>query len=349
MEKHALKKEYASERTIATRPTARVILEEYVSQHRKEVADQYGREPLLVTPTGTRQPHQTTLGGYMYNLTRPCLHSDCPHDRNRDECDAMRRNSRACKCPSSESTERLRRSSRAAGRGDAREERNGFTAGKPAPAIEPRSPASIVAVTDHRRSSSVPARASSGVGPRLPVVASEWIDHERDREPVVALRRSSRDGERLADEHGDDAGERALSAPDRLDHPVTPSSPGTQRTTSEAANSPPSTRESFRPVHSAATITTETTVSQAMVSSAPPPTARGRRTAARPRTPSTSRRCSRRRCRPRPRSCRCAGPPARPQTPAWRCPPRRWCRRSPAPRCRRRGPGWWPRRPGGPR
>ena len=106
-----LKNAYESEREIAIRPTTREILKDYVEQNRNEVTDEHGREPLFVAPEGSGRPHQNTLRNYVYALTRPCLRTECPHDRDEEECDATRRKNWACECPSSESSHAIRRGS----------------------------------------------------------------------------------------------------------------------------------------------------------------------------------------------------------------------------------------------
>lgn len=106
-----LKNAYDSEREIAIRPATREILKDYVEQNRNEVTDEHGRKPLFVAPEGSGRPHQNTLRNYVYALTRPCLHTECPHDRDEDECDATRRKNWACRCPSSESSHAIRRGS----------------------------------------------------------------------------------------------------------------------------------------------------------------------------------------------------------------------------------------------
>lgn len=106
-----LKNEYDSEREIAIRPTTREILKDYVEQNRNDVTDEHGRKPLFVAPEGDGRPHQNTLRNYIYSLTRPCLHRECPHETTPDECDATRRKNWACECPSSESTHAIRRGS----------------------------------------------------------------------------------------------------------------------------------------------------------------------------------------------------------------------------------------------
>jgi hypothetical protein len=75
------------------------------------VNDEHGRKPLFVAPEGSGRPHQNTRRNYIYALTRPCLHRECPHDENPDDCDATRRKNWACECPSSESTHAIRRGS----------------------------------------------------------------------------------------------------------------------------------------------------------------------------------------------------------------------------------------------
>jgi hypothetical protein len=56
----------------------REILTYYVNENRNEVTDKHGRKPLFVGPG--KRSHQNTLRNYIYALTRPYLHRECPHD-----------------------------------------------------------------------------------------------------------------------------------------------------------------------------------------------------------------------------------------------------------------------------
>jgi site-specific recombinase XerC len=104
-----LKNGYESEREIAIRPTTREILRDYIDNHRTEVRDEYGREPLFTTAHG--RAHTNTLRRHIYGLTRPCMMRECPHDKDPDECDANQDRHGAHHCPSSESTHAIRRGS----------------------------------------------------------------------------------------------------------------------------------------------------------------------------------------------------------------------------------------------
>ena len=109
-EKTRLKNAEKGERTISIRPETVSLLRDYIEQHRHDVQDDYGRNPLITTQHG--RPHTTTLRNWCYAWTRPCvIGQDCPHDRDEKECEATDGNNHSCKCPSSESTHALRRGS----------------------------------------------------------------------------------------------------------------------------------------------------------------------------------------------------------------------------------------------
>ena len=77
------------------------------SPDRPDVADDFGRRPLLTTKHG--RPRRTTIRRDMYKIMRPCEYSGtCPHDRSIDSCEATK-SAHASKCPSTYSTHPLRR------------------------------------------------------------------------------------------------------------------------------------------------------------------------------------------------------------------------------------------------
>lgn len=85
--------------------TARYI-EDYIEYHRPDVADDYGRKPLITTKYG--RPSGNTLRKTLYRVTRPCWRGEsCPHDRDLETCDATHLD-HASKCPSSRSPHDLR-------------------------------------------------------------------------------------------------------------------------------------------------------------------------------------------------------------------------------------------------
>lgn len=96
------------ERPVALSDDMCTVLDDYLDNTRPDVKDDYGREPLLATSHG--RPHAMTIQKYAYAATRPChIGTDCPHDKDPNECDAAVRKQDASKCPSSVSTHALRR------------------------------------------------------------------------------------------------------------------------------------------------------------------------------------------------------------------------------------------------
>jgi len=101
-----LKKKVDGERPVALSQPAADALDAYLaSGDRWEVHDEHGREPLFTSRQG--RPGQNTVRVWAYLATLPCIHSECPHGRDPDECDFTKRN-HASKCPSSRSPHQIR-------------------------------------------------------------------------------------------------------------------------------------------------------------------------------------------------------------------------------------------------
>lgn len=103
-----LKNKKKGERYVSISTTTCTILHDYLDEHRHDVTDD-GREPLFSTKHGRASIN--TLRTYAYRMTRPCEYNggECPHDRDRDSCDAVRYRMSASKCPSSTGTHAFRR------------------------------------------------------------------------------------------------------------------------------------------------------------------------------------------------------------------------------------------------
>lgn len=97
-----------SERVVSISPRVVAALETYIAHYRKDVRDDYGREPLLTSQQG--RPSGGTIRQWCYKLTRPCMYGDCPHNRNPETCEAMERQHES-KCPSSKSSHPIRKGS----------------------------------------------------------------------------------------------------------------------------------------------------------------------------------------------------------------------------------------------
>lgn len=102
-----LKNKTASEREVTLKAELCDVLDDFIDHHHGMVEDDTGRMPLLGTDTG--RMHKTTLQRNIYTLTRPCHYTNqCPHNRDTEECEALRYNT-ASKCPTSVSPHALRR------------------------------------------------------------------------------------------------------------------------------------------------------------------------------------------------------------------------------------------------
>ncbi|POG54857.1 tyrosine-type recombinase/integrase [Haloferax marisrubri] len=99
------------ERLIALRPDTCEVLSDWVEHRRRDVTDEYGRDPLFTTAQG--RASRTTIRETVYRLTRPCEYTgECPHGREIESCEAMNtRRKAASKCPSSVSPHDVRRGS----------------------------------------------------------------------------------------------------------------------------------------------------------------------------------------------------------------------------------------------
>ena len=104
-----VKNKQDGERFIALSAQMCELLGDWLEDQRPRVTDDHGREPLLTTTQG--RVHKSTLREYVYRFTRPCVYGDnCPHGRERDDCEAMGAKSAGC-CPSSVSPHAIRRGS----------------------------------------------------------------------------------------------------------------------------------------------------------------------------------------------------------------------------------------------
>ena len=87
--------------------TVAEIFQAYIDTNRKNVTDDYGRNPFLTSSDGRLA--KTTMRRRVYGFTRPCVVSgECPHEKDPDNCDAAMTLNAASKCPSSEPPYALR-------------------------------------------------------------------------------------------------------------------------------------------------------------------------------------------------------------------------------------------------
>jgi site-specific recombinase XerD len=100
-----LKNKANGERAVALPPETVAALRTFVREHRIDVHDEYGRQPLLASQAG--RPGPNTIRVWSYLATEPCLHSPCPHGKARETCEYTKY-AHASKCPSSRSPHQIR-------------------------------------------------------------------------------------------------------------------------------------------------------------------------------------------------------------------------------------------------
>jgi len=96
------------ERDVSLDERTAIVLSDYIEQNRWEVTDDEGRNPLFTSRHGRLT--RNTFRAYCYRLTRPCeLGKECPHDRERETCEAVESRMSASKCPDSVGAHAVRR------------------------------------------------------------------------------------------------------------------------------------------------------------------------------------------------------------------------------------------------
>ncbi|QCC47450.1 tyrosine-type recombinase/integrase [Halobellus limi] len=100
-----LKNKSRGERPVALPHDTTIVLEEWIDENRPDVRDDHGRAPLLASAAG--RPVAGTVRSWSYVATIPCLHSACPHGRDRATCE-WAHYKHASKCPSSRSPHQIR-------------------------------------------------------------------------------------------------------------------------------------------------------------------------------------------------------------------------------------------------
>lgn len=103
-----LKNKADGERVINITDWVAEVVEDYLRVDRADVADEYGRRPLLSTRKGGARLTKSGIRSTTYLLTQPCeFGAPCPHGREKEECEA-REHGHGAKCPSSKSPHKLR-------------------------------------------------------------------------------------------------------------------------------------------------------------------------------------------------------------------------------------------------
>lgn len=100
-----LKNKLGGERPVALPQETADVLRDYQSSARYDVRDEHGRQPFLASAQG--RPGPNTIRVWSYLATEPCLHSACPHGKERERCQ-WTEYAHASKCPSSRSPHQIR-------------------------------------------------------------------------------------------------------------------------------------------------------------------------------------------------------------------------------------------------
>ncbi len=100
-----LKKKEDGERMVGLRSSVVDVLSEYIRDHRPDVHDDAGRQPLFATAQG--RVSSGAFRCWSYFATLPCHHGPCPHGKDPTSCDWVSHN-QASKCPSSRSPHQIR-------------------------------------------------------------------------------------------------------------------------------------------------------------------------------------------------------------------------------------------------
>jgi len=96
------------EREVNVPQWAAEIIDDYIENHRNDVTDDYGREPLFTTSDG--RPVTSTVRRDIYKITQPCRYGrDCPEGRDPEQCEAKNNVHKRSQCPANVSPHPVRR------------------------------------------------------------------------------------------------------------------------------------------------------------------------------------------------------------------------------------------------
>lgn len=84
------------------------VLDHYIKSERYQKRDEEGRKPLFASRQG--RPTKSTITNWMYQATVPCMWQECPHAKERHNCEWTTQ-TKASQCPSSTSPHPIRRGS----------------------------------------------------------------------------------------------------------------------------------------------------------------------------------------------------------------------------------------------
>jgi site-specific recombinase XerD len=103
-----LKNGEAGERVVYLGPRWYNILKAYLENpERHDVVDDHGRHPVFTSRYG--RPTGDTIYSWVNKLTQPCEYGECPHDRDKQACEARGTDGAPSKCPSARSPHDVRR------------------------------------------------------------------------------------------------------------------------------------------------------------------------------------------------------------------------------------------------
>ncbi|ARS89652.1 tyrosine-type recombinase/integrase [Natrarchaeobaculum aegyptiacum] len=100
-----LKNKREGERIVGLNEAVCETISTYIQNHRFDVHDDHGRQPLFTSREG--RPNPNTVRVWMYRATFPCVRTECPHGHDPDGCD-YRNHSKASQCPSSRAPHHVR-------------------------------------------------------------------------------------------------------------------------------------------------------------------------------------------------------------------------------------------------
>lgn len=100
-----LKNGHDGERAVGLTGYVCDVLDAYIDGDRRDVHDEHGKRPLITSTRG--RASKNAVRGWMYLATQPCVHSDCPHGKERESCEWVDY-TKGSRCPSSRSPHQVR-------------------------------------------------------------------------------------------------------------------------------------------------------------------------------------------------------------------------------------------------
>lgn len=84
-----LKKGLDGERPVAIPREVTRVLDHYISEHRWEKHDEYGRAPLFTSTRGRPADSGSAMRNWTYMATYPCTRGPCPHGKDPESCEYL--------------------------------------------------------------------------------------------------------------------------------------------------------------------------------------------------------------------------------------------------------------------